>query len=285
MFSRIFLALLLTVSAFSQAKEANYAIAIGEEDKDRLYVLNEIYTPHTEKFLAASQVSKGDRVLEIGCGVGIVSQSLAHIVGDEGQVLATDISEEQLAIARAIQPEALTNLRFQQLSAYDLDSLDEKFDVVYVRFLLCHVPNPADIIAQAKGALKQGGKFIIEDLTGNDTLYSVPHVKGMAILQKFDAMQFEIQQSDDRYFAKLPRLLVDAGFEIRSLQRAHPQLDTLRKRKMLTYNLSSLKKALVQAEKISLIEYDQMYPIVEELAVDPSITVYSYELGQICAIL
>jgi len=276
--------MLALFQSFVFADSGKYSIALGEEDKDRLLILNEIYNPFTTAFLADAGVSSGDKVLEIGCGLGIVSQELSKIVGQNGYVLATDINEEQLFLAKSLLNHQIPdNLDFRKLSAYALSSLDQKFDVVYVRFLLCHLPNPQEIVRQVKNVLKPGGLFIIEDLTGNETLYSNPFVKGMEILQYFDKLQFEIQESDDHYFSKLSHMLEEEGLFVLSSKKSHPELDSSRKRKMLTYNLSSLKDALLNAEKITSSEYNGMYPVVEDLANNSSIQVFSYELGQICA--
>lgn len=266
------------------ADNGKYSIAVGEEDKDRLLIINEICNSFSSQFLKEHCISKGDQVLEIGCGLGIISQQLSQLVGQEGSVLATDLNEEQLCVARSLLNEPIhANLEFRQLAADEIESLDKKFDVVYIRFLLCHLPNPVEIISAVKNVLKPGGRFIIEDLTGNDTMYSIPQVKGMEILHYFDTLQFELQESDDHYFAKLPQLLEKEGYAVRLSERFHPVLDTLRKRKILTYNLSSLKDALLSANKITLAEYEDLYPIVEDLVYDLSVTVFSYEIGQICA--
>ena len=274
---------LILFQGMIRAESGNYCIALGEEDKDRLMVLNEIYYPYTREFFVEPLISPGDQILEIGCGIGLVSQEIAKRVGETGYVLATDISEEQLRVAKSLVNDQIKNLEFRKVSAYQLDSLDQKFDFVYVRFLLCHLPDTQAILRQVRQVLKPGGCFIIEDLTGNETFYSEPHVKGMEILQYFDKLQFEVQASDDHYFSKLPDMLKEEGFSVISSKKAHPLLDTLRKRKMLTYNLSSLKDALVNAGKIELADYHPMYLSVKELAEDCSIKVFSYELGQICA--
>jgi ubiquinone/menaquinone biosynthesis C-methylase UbiE len=268
------------------ANDGNYSLAVGEEDRERLTIVNEICNPLSAAFLARCQIAEGESVLELGCGIGLISQKLASIVGENGFVLATDLSDEQLTIAKSLLPEqALPQLQFCQLSAYELSTLSEKFDVVYVRFLLCHLPRIEEVIRQVKSVLKPGGRFIIEDLTSNDTIYSNPMTKGMEIIHLTDRLQFEVQNSNEQLFATLPSLLEQEGFSIVKMSTSHPQLDTHRKRKILTYGLSSLKSALIEAGKLTLEEYESMYPHVEELANDLSIEVYCYEVGHICVTL
>lgn len=282
-----FLPILLTSWNLLLAEEdtvSKYAIAIGEEDKARLMIINEICNPFTSQFLHKCQVSAGDKILELGCGIGLVSQELAALVGATGSVLATDISGEQLAVAKSLLSNPVPeNLKFQQLSAFDLDKLNEKFDVVYVRFLLIHVPDPQKVIRQVKNVLKPGGKFIIEDCIGNHTVYSIPNSRGMDVVKHFDQLQFELQKSDDRYFSKLPNLLQEEGFNATVISTIHPKLDSPRKRKMLTGGISSLKDALLTAGKITLEEYNLAYSAVQDLENDLSVEVFCYEIGQICA--
>lgn len=271
-------------SILGHSNESQYIIATGNEDKDRLLILNEVCNPFAFEFFENCGVAQGNRVLELGCGIGLVSQHLASLVGDEGFVLAIDNSEEQLSVAKALLPQkAPKNLKFQQCSVFELDRLKEKFDIVYVRFLLIHVKDPLKVIQQVKSVLKPGGLFIIEDGTGNDTIYSVPDTEGMDIIKRYDQLQFEIQQSDDRYFAKLPELLQKESFHVVSLRKVQPKLDTIRKRKMLSLGLSGVKNALISSGKITLEEYNTAYPIVQALENNQSVEIYCYEVGQICA--
>lgn len=280
MLKKFVITMLLFVNFCAYCDDSHYAIAIGEEDKDRLLVLNEIYNPESFQLLK-QYVEKGKNVLELGCGLGICSQYMAKLVGEKGSVLATDINQEQIDLAQKMKVDELKNLNFQKLSALELEKLEQKFDIIYVRFLLLHLPNPEKVLEQIKKVLSPNGKIIIEDVTGNYTLYSDPNTPAMEEVQRFDKLQFEIEKSDDCYFEQLPKLLVDYGFSIRLLTRAHPKLDTLHKRSMLSYNLSSLKAELLNANKITLEEYDRVYPIVKQFEKEENITVYSYELGQV----
>lgn len=279
--------MIILISVFLQSMSFGdndkYTLAIGEEDKERLVLLNEIYNPFSLDFFTECEISEGDHVLEIGCGIGILSQAFSKLVGERGSVLATDVNPEPLQIAKSLFDDKIPeNLHFQRLSAYDVSTLDQKYDVIYVRFLLCHLRSPEEVIRQVKTVLKPGGRFIIEDGVGNETLYSKPIVEGMEVLQFLDMMQYKLQESDDRYFASLPELLEREGFSLVLSKSAHPTLDTPRKRKILTYNVSSLKDSLLGAKKITLSQYNEMYSKVNHLAQDVSIPIYFYQFGQVC---
>lgn len=284
----IFSGLLVFSSVFSE--DGNYALSTKGDDL-RLRNIEEIYEEaslggYSSDFTDRFGVKPGDRVLELGCGVGITSLKLASIVGEEGFVLGTDISESQLMIANSnLDHSRRKNLVFKKVSATDLREIDEKFDVVYVRFLLCHLSDPNQVISEVKKVLKPGGRFVIGDLTGNRTFYSIPNHIGMQMLQYLDKLQFEIQNSNDQIFDKLPQLLIEHGYTIQACIKVHPMLDTPSKRKMLTFNLQCQKNALFQAGKVNDEEWSQICKSVEDLEKNTSIKIFSYEVGHICATL
>lgn len=266
-------------------EDTTYALATGESDKERLTILNEVYNPFSLSFFQSCGIKKGAAILELGCGIGLMSQALSSLVGKEGHILATDLSEKQLAVAHSLLPKGgIPNLQFQQLSALDIDALKERFDVVCARFLLIHIKNHQEIIQKIKSVLKPGGMLIIEDSTANSSLYSTPHTKGMETLHYVDKLQFEIQGSDEQYFTSLPQLLEAEGFTVSLFKKAHPKLVTPRERSMMTC-ISCLKDSFLSTLKVTPEEYEAMYRSVLELAQDTSVEIYYYELGQICATL
>ncbi len=272
------------IDSFGITSDSTYMIATGERDKERLTILNEIYNSFSLRFFKNCNIQKGVRVLELGCGIGIASQMYASEVGKEGFVLATDISEQQLQVARTLLPkEGISNLEFRRLSAFEIDGLNEQFDVVCTRFLLVHLQDPEKVIQKVKKIIKPGGKLIIEDITANHTFFCSPHTEGMDILRHIDKLQCEVQQSNDEYFAFLPTLLEKEGFTILSTQKVHPKLDNPRKRKSILFHLSSLKEALLGTGKIMEKEYNHMFQKVLELEQNSSIEIFYYEFGQLCA--
>ena len=86
------------------------------------------------------EVSPGDRVVEIGCGVGRLTRELA---GRAAHVDALDVSEQMLALAREYNPE-LANVRWLQGDGESLAGIDDdSADVCFSHVVFQHIPDPA----------------------------------------------------------------------------------------------------------------------------------------------
>jgi len=72
-----------------------YLLEVGDKGKSRLEMLNAFLNPSSRRFLNDVGVSEGMKVIEAGCGIGIMTSWLAKRVGTTGQVVALDISQEQ----------------------------------------------------------------------------------------------------------------------------------------------------------------------------------------------
>src|SRR5580693_5961661 len=122
-------------------QQKHYIIRGGEEGRARLLVLSRIMRPTTLSLLNQAGLRPGMKCLEIGCGSADVAFDLARMVGPDGRVVATDIDEIKLQLARqAAEQDRLTNLEFRLADIVE-DEL-ENFDFVHARFVLTHLVNP-----------------------------------------------------------------------------------------------------------------------------------------------
>src|SRR5690606_31014121 len=104
--------------------DEKYDFDVGEEGLS-YDILDYSFNPSTKDFILKNGLKKGDRVLDVGCGSGIMTQWFAKVVGPEGHVVSIDNSQEQLEHAkRNISRIGLSNVTFHHLSAYDLDNLN-----------------------------------------------------------------------------------------------------------------------------------------------------------------
>lgn len=275
--------LFLFAGKFVHADSDSYALVTGSADYQRLKYLNAAVNPYSLQFLK-KYIKQGDNVLDLGCGPGILSASLSRIVGITGSVVGIDISKEQIKIAqRNVAKNKINNVKYIAKDINNISELSQKFDVVYIRFVLIHVRNPYEIIDKAKKVLKPGGYLLVEDVAGNDTIMSVPKDLRLDLVKKIDALQEEVQQTDFTIAETLAEHLDSNGFVVVDNQFVHPKLDTLPKRRNFSLGMRSLEKSLLKHNKISKKKLHFMIKQVEKMENNHKIDLYFYKIGQIAA--
>lgn len=143
--------------------KGEYVLATGGAAANRLRILHNVYGPGARELLTRAGIKPGMRVVDLGCGTGMVTQLLAELVGPTGEVVGVDYSGAQVEQARALLPAAFTNVRFIQASATDTGLPRESFDLVYCRFLLIHLADPQSALSEMRDLLKSGGIIACED--------------------------------------------------------------------------------------------------------------------------
>ncbi|HEY8331029.1 MAG TPA: bifunctional 2-polyprenyl-6-hydroxyphenol methylase/3-demethylubiquinol 3-O-methyltransferase UbiG [Pseudomonas sp.] len=111
----------------------------------------------------------GKRVLDVGCGGGILSESMA-LRG--ATVTAIDMGEAPLAVARLHQLESGVQVDYRQSTAEALAAeMPGQFDVVTCLEMLEHVPDPASVIAACQRLVKPGGQVFFSTINRNPKAY------------------------------------------------------------------------------------------------------------------
>ncbi|KAL2205172.1 methylase [Sarocladium strictum] len=110
--------------------------------------------PHIQKMV---QRDPSIKLLDVGAGPGTITASLAKYL-PEGQVIATDLSEEVLGRAKTFAEQAgVTNIAFQAASVYELPFPSASFDVTHASQVLCHLDRPDEALAEMVRVTKPGG--------------------------------------------------------------------------------------------------------------------------------
>lgn len=111
----------------------------------------------------------GKRVLDVGCGGGILSESMAEKGAD---VVAIDLGEKALKVAKLHQLESGSKVDYQLIAVETLASQQPaSFDVVTCMEMLEHVPDPAAIIDACAKLVKPGGSVFFSTINRNPKAY------------------------------------------------------------------------------------------------------------------
>lgn len=111
----------------------------------------------------------GKKVLDIGCGGGILAESMAKL---GAHVTGIDMSKAALDVAKLHQHESGAHVDYELITAEEMAALHpEQFDVVTCLEMLEHVPDPASIIAAAAKLVKPNGHVFFSTLNRNAKSY------------------------------------------------------------------------------------------------------------------
>ena len=113
------------------------------------------------------------RVLDVGCGGGILSESMA-VRG--AKVVGIDMGETPLAVAKLHSLESGVHVDYLQLSAEGLaeklgETPDQQFDIITCLEMLEHVPDPASVIQACAKMLRPGGDLFLSTINRNPKAY------------------------------------------------------------------------------------------------------------------
>jgi SAM-dependent methyltransferase len=156
----------------------------------------------------AAGIRRGDKVLDVGCGTGVLAREALRRVGQEGQVVGLDLNEGMLAVAARSEPK----IAWRRGDAASLPFEDLSFDVVVSQFALMYFPDHVASLREIWRTLAPGGRLAIAAWAPID------HARGYQILVDIAVRQCGREAADvlaapfvlgDQ--VELARLLVNSG--------------------------------------------------------------------------
>jgi 2-polyprenyl-6-hydroxyphenyl methylase/3-demethylubiquinone-9 3-methyltransferase len=154
----------------------------------------------------------GGSVVDIGCGGGILAESMAAAGAD---VTGIDMAEGPLAVARLHQVESGASVDYRQSTAEELAAANAgQYDIVTCLEMLEHVPSPAQIIASVHTLLRPGGLAFFSTINRNPKSFMFAIVGAEYVLKLLPAGTHEyrkfIRPSELDSWAR------DAGLELKA---------------------------------------------------------------------
>ncbi len=195
------------------ASSSVYVHGTDAPEQFRLAALNDILNQRT---LEEIDVVSGQRILDVGSGLGQLAVAMSRQAGPSGCVLGIERSEEQLEQARrsALNSNiAGGQVEFRQGDALRLPLTHTErgtFDCSVTRFVLEHVPDPLAVVRQMVLAVRPGGRIILAD-DDHDVLRLYPAPAGLDKVWGAYMRLYEKIGNDAFVGRKLVQLLHQAG--------------------------------------------------------------------------
>ena len=193
-------------------RASHYVHGTDRVEQARLTRLNEVLNVGTLRELA---LKGGERILDVGAGLGQLSRAMARAAGPRGMVVAVERNAAQLAEAER-QARAAGEVRLIDLRCGDARELPltqaewGTFDVAHARFLLEHVPDPDAVVAAMVRAVRPGGRVALAD-DDHAVLRVWPEPAGFRGVWEAYCKSYERAGNDPYIGRRLPALLRAAG--------------------------------------------------------------------------
>ncbi len=175
--------------------------------------LHEI-NPLRLEWINAHAPLNGATVIDVGCGGGILTESMAKKGAD---VTGIDLSEKALAVADLHSLESALTINYQHISAEDMASKEPgSFDVVTCMEMLEHVPDPSSIVQACARLVKPGGQVFFSTLNRNPKSYLYAVLGAEYLLQMLPKGTHDYAKFITP--AELASAIRHAGLELQSLR-------------------------------------------------------------------
>jgi SAM-dependent methyltransferase len=261
-------------------EQHHYLIRGGIEGRERLRVLARVMRPGTLALLERAGITNGQRCLDVGCGGGDVTFDLASLVGVTGSVVGVDVDPVKIDLARGDAEQAeVSNVEFR-VADLTLGLGEAAYDVVYARFVLWTVPDPAAALRTMLAALRPGGRLVLEDIDFRGS-HCEPMSDDFRRYEEIFTRTAELNGSDPYLGVRLPGLALDAGLQAVQTAIVAPAGLEGDVKVLPAISLENIKAMVVRHDVVPGDEVDRLVDALYEIARDPTTYVVNPRVVQV----
>lgn len=144
---------------------SEYVLGSTDAEHQRLIRQSARIASLTERFFRDAGIGVGDRVLDVGSGVGDVAMLASRLVGPSGEVLGIERDSRTIASARARIAEAgFSNVTFTQSDVSEIVPA-KPFDAVVGRYILMYLPDPSAVLRSLVQLVRPGAAVAFLDVS------------------------------------------------------------------------------------------------------------------------
>ncbi|MEM7749806.1 MAG: methyltransferase domain-containing protein [Pseudomonadota bacterium] len=142
-----------------------YPIKTTADEYTRLAIQSDLFRQDAREMLALIGNGRGQRVLDLCCGTGGITDVLSEWVGPNGTVLGGDLDAAKLEYARQwAQQLGLSNVSYEEANAFQSGLPAQSFDLVHARFALSVIQDGLGILDHMLTLVKPGGYVCVQEV-------------------------------------------------------------------------------------------------------------------------
>lgn len=199
--------------------DRDYVLGTHDAEVARLGFQHAMWRGEVHRAWEMAGIGEGSRVADIGAGPGFATLDLAELVGPRGRVLAV---ERSARFTRLLSEEAARR-GHAQIDAVETDLMLEPIpatglDAAWCRWVACFVSDPALLVRRMAACLRSGGAAVFHEYVEYGSYRLLPPRPAIDSFVEAVFESWRAQGGEPDIARTLPRLLVDAGLEIRSVR-------------------------------------------------------------------
>ncbi len=125
------------------------------------YLVPSLFSPWASVLLDVAQPQRGERLLDVACGTGVVARTAASMLSRQGTVSGLDLDESNVAVARLVAEQEQLTISWHTGRAEELPFPEASFDLVVCQFGLMFFSDRSAALREMHRVLSPGGRVVL----------------------------------------------------------------------------------------------------------------------------